>query len=346
MAEFLACWSSRGSTLELLDAATRLTVMASDMEASADKEARAAICIQRLFRGQRVRATISRMQTAEILIARVFRGHLGRHKAHKAARRRRHTEKQARFHHLARIIQTRYRGFYSRRYVHNFATRKTYLRELEAKGNALRATLAKRLEDQRAMELERVEEESREELVKITQNLHHLVGTAVTPGVFSSPFAQSRPTAFGVPVETHIRTNTLNLLATVPRKLLTKRELKPTPPAVRTSIQASSVYGIDRVYDEREKRYLKAMNFTQDKFVPVVHPESTYKYDKSINNGIEYLDPRKHPFCQRSANKSPVKPKGSKTEFVRLPPAVKTPPLKAPDDPKAHKARAKARLGT
>ncbi|KDO29487.1 hypothetical protein SPRG_06026 [Saprolegnia parasitica CBS 223.65] len=329
MADFFACWAARATTLALLADAQR------DAVANAATELAAAICIQRIFRGQRVRASISRMRTAEILIARVFRGHLGRHKAQKARRRRRHLEKQARFHHLARLIQTRYRGYYSRQHVHNFATRKTYLRELEAKGNALRATVQKRLDEQRALELVRVEEESRDELVKITQNLHHLVGTTVTPGVYSSPFAQARPTAFGVPVETHIRTNTLNLLSTVPKKLLTKQQLKPQPPAVRTSIQASSKYNIDRVYDERDKRYQKAMNFTQDKFVPVVHPAKTYSYDKSINNGISYLDPRKHPFCERSANKSPIKPKPPRKEVVRLPPAVQSPP----STPSFHKPR-------
>ncbi|OQR95553.1 hypothetical protein THRCLA_07761 [Thraustotheca clavata] len=320
MAEFIGLWSSREATMELLAAAMQ------DAKLNAFKELSAAICIQRIFRGQRVRASISRMRTAEILIARVFRGHLGRHKALKAKRRRKHLEKQARYHHLARIIQTCYRGFHSRKYVHNFATRKTYLRELEAKGNALRATLQRRLEEQREMEFERVEEESRQELVKITQNLHHLVGTKVTPGVFSSPYAPSMPTAFGVPVETHIRTNTLNLLSTIPKKLVAKSQLKPKPPAVRTSIQASSVYNIDRVYEERDKRYQKAMNFTQDKFIPVVNPVVTYTYDKSINNGVDYLDPRKHPFCQRGASKSSTAPKSPKQDYVRLPPAVKSSP--------------------
>ncbi|ETV76735.1 hypothetical protein H257_09202 [Aphanomyces astaci] len=313
MAEFYACWVNRSKTLELLDVSLR------DCTANANKELLAAICIQRIYRGQRVRADISRCREAEIVVARVFRGHLGRHTASQERRRQIHLEAQARLHHVARVIQTRYRGWASRKYKLNFATRKLYLKDLEAKGHALRDTLRQRLDAQRAAEAARVDAESRDELVRITQHLHHLVGTAVTPGIFSSPFLQSKPTAFGVPVETHIRTNTLNYLATVPKKLLPKSQLKPKPPAVRTSLQATSVYQVDKVYDDREKRYQKASQITEENFVTVVHPASTYAYDKSVNNGIEYLDPRKHPFCQRSANKSPVKSR----ESIVLPPATR-----------------------
>ncbi|ETV99467.1 hypothetical protein, variant [Aphanomyces invadans] len=222
-------------------------------------------------------------------------------------------------HHVARVIQTRYRGWSSRKFKLNFATRKLYLKELEAKGQALRETLRQRLDAQRKAEAARVDAESREELAHITQNLHHLVGTTVTPGIFSSPFLQSKPTAFGVPVETHIRTNTLNYLATVPKKLVPKAQLKPKPPTVRTSLQATSVYQADKLHNDREKRYQKASQITENNFVTVVNPASSYTYDKSVNNGIEYLDPRKHPFCQRSANKSPVKSR----ESIVLPPATR-----------------------
>ncbi|RHY27352.1 hypothetical protein DYB32_009688, partial [Aphanomyces invadans] len=180
-------------------------------------------------------------------------------------------------HHVARVIQTRYRGWSSRKFKLNFATRKLYLKELEAKGQALRETLRQRLD------------------------------------------AQRKPTAFGVPVETHIRTNTLNYLATVPKKLVPKAQLKPKPPTVRTSLQATSVYQADKLHNDREKRYQKASQITENNFVTVVNPASSYTYDKSVNNGIEYLDPRKHPFCQRSANKSPVKSR----ESIVLPPATR-----------------------
>ncbi|KAH9085192.1 hypothetical protein LEN26_020591 [Aphanomyces euteiches] len=317
MAEFYACWVNRQKTLDDLEVSLR------DRDENADKELGATICIQRLFRGQRVRARITRWRDAEIMISRIYRGHLGRLKAMREARRRRTMQTNARLYHVARIIQSRYRGYASRKFKLNFATRKTYLKELEAKGNALRETLRQRLEAQRVAELERVEAESRAELVKITTDLHHLVGTAVTPGVFSSPYTQSKPTAFGVPVETHIRTNTLNHLTSVPRKLVPKSQLKPKPPAIKTSIQASSAYQIDKVYDDREKRFHKASQISPNNFTSVVHPQSAYTYDKSINNGIPYLDPRKHPFCQRSA--SPTSPLKSR-ETIVLPPAVTTRP--------------------
>lgn len=75
MALFYDCWQARGATLQrlhlLLEYAISLCAMvswslcakqllvSSDAAANAEREAQAAIDIQRLFRGQRVRATVT-----------------------------------------------------------------------------------------------------------------------------------------------------------------------------------------------------------------------------------------------------------------------------------------------
>jgi hypothetical protein len=48
---------------------------------------------------------------------------------------------------------------------------------------------------------------AQKEFHSVTQNLHHLVSTKVTPGIYNTPYFQDEvPTAFGVPIEDHLRT--------------------------------------------------------------------------------------------------------------------------------------------
>eukprot|EP00657_Telonema_sp_P-1_P012262 TRINITY_DN8730_c0_g1_i2.p1 TRINITY_DN8730_c0_g1~~TRINITY_DN8730_c0_g1_i2.p1 ORF type:complete len:125 (+),score=10.77 TRINITY_DN8730_c0_g1_i2:172-546(+) len=47
------------------------------------------------------------------------------------------------------------------------------------------------------------DQQEREEFDTITADLHHLKSTAVTPGVYNSPYVQPI-TAFGAPIEDHL----------------------------------------------------------------------------------------------------------------------------------------------
>ena len=57
-------------------------------------------------------------------------------------------------------------------------------------------------------EQKRKEEAARAEFNEIAKNLHHLVSTRATPGVYNSPFMPTgvKPQAFNVDIETHLRT--------------------------------------------------------------------------------------------------------------------------------------------
>jgi hypothetical protein len=88
----------------------------------------------------------------------------------------------------ATIIQKRWRGFFVRKYVHNYYARKHYLAMVEKKNSMIRERLdeynqqtkqemAKHLQDMRQ---KRVEEEAKK--------THFLMSTAQIPGVYNSPY--------------------------------------------------------------------------------------------------------------------------------------------------------------
>ncbi|KAI4894122.1 hypothetical protein NFI96_028743, partial [Prochilodus magdalenae] len=88
----------------------------------------------------------------------------------------------------AGLIQKRWRGYYVRKYVHNYYARKRYLEALTQKNEQVRRELEELAEHQRK-ERERValEREEQEKYIQ-AQRLHFLLSTKQCPGVFNSPF--------------------------------------------------------------------------------------------------------------------------------------------------------------
>ena len=205
---FHALWTSRFETFEEW---TRLQEAA---ESSRAVERLSCISIQRLFRGQRVRAWISRMRAACVEIERVFRGHVGRVSAGAVNEAWAKHEEAAVFHYFATDCQRTFRGFYSRRYRHDFAARRAYIESVVKTGNDLRVRLEKQLVQQQITEREADEQGKREQFTKITQQLHHLVSTKSIPGVYNSPYDVDSPICAmgGVPIEEHLCSGVKDLL--------------------------------------------------------------------------------------------------------------------------------------
>ncbi|KAI3377773.1 hypothetical protein L3Q82_008920, partial [Scortum barcoo] len=89
---------------------------------------------------------------------------------------------------MAVRIQRRWRGFFVRKYVHNFYARKSYLEGLCRKNEIVRRELDELEELQRRERncLEMVKEQTAK--VYQAHRLHHLLSTKQCPGVFNSPF--------------------------------------------------------------------------------------------------------------------------------------------------------------
>merc|ERR1719261_811206 len=124
-----------------------------------------------MFRGQKVRAYITAQRFAASCISRIFRGHMGRREASKANRGKMRKERMAVYHYHALLVQKRFRGFYSRRYYHDFFARKAYIQSVVVKSDALRVQLEQQLAQQQKEEREKQIQQAQEEFTTVTQNL-------------------------------------------------------------------------------------------------------------------------------------------------------------------------------
>lgn len=46
---------------------------------------------------------------------------------------------------------------------------------------------------------------ARTEFNELAKNLHHLASTHCTPGVYNPPYSKTKPTAFDIEIETHLK---------------------------------------------------------------------------------------------------------------------------------------------
>ena len=82
------------------------------------------------------------------MVERVSRGHLGRQEMRRKRIARNLLRQRAFFDAYATAIQLRFRGFHSRKFLHNFYARKAYVTAVVQKGEEVRARLQQRLEQQ------------------------------------------------------------------------------------------------------------------------------------------------------------------------------------------------------
>lgn len=293
---FHELWSSRGSVLD------ELRVLQAAADDAREDEAFAALRVQRLFRGQRVRARVAVWQAAALFIERVFRGHQGRSRSRAAREEKRRNDHLAVFHYHAVNLQKCFRGYYSRRYYHDFFARKAYLDKIVANSEGLRKQLAEQREQQRRDEEEQAAQATQAEFAKVTQNLHHLVSTASQPGIYNSPYvaADQVPTAYGVPFETHLRTGVKDLLRT--RAAASRGQPRVPPPLgfdQRLSVQATSKYGVDKEAMVAEAKQAKARHLGSLPFSAGGTARDLKQYRESVDKTVPYLDKWRNPYAQR-----------------------------------------------
>ena len=129
MADFAYIWTNRSSTLAKYDA------LFADAVENAPLEALSATNIQRLFRGSVVRALFTVKHSAATDVERVFRGSQARIFVSSTRSEKETMENLAVFHYHAMILQRTFRGFYSRRYFHDYSARKAYIQSVVEKGD-------------------------------------------------------------------------------------------------------------------------------------------------------------------------------------------------------------------
>jgi len=295
MAEFYNLWKSRDVVVQELEA------LIDDAAKNEDLERTSAQKIQQVFRGQKVRAWITTQRSAASFIQRIFRGHMGRRTSSKENRGKMRRERMAVFHYHALLVQKYFRGFYSRRYYHDFFARKAYIQSVVVKSNALRKKLAAQLEQQRREEEDKKAAENHEEFKKVTQNLHHLVSTAATPGIYKSPYMQNQiPTAFGIPIEEHLCRGVKDILRTKQLKQSAiKTAVYSKPVEDRRSVQATSQYDVVQDASRMDTKYSKMQQLDAKSFLAGGVARELAEYTVSVDQGTAYLDKWKNPYSQR-----------------------------------------------
>ncbi|XP_077095928.1 spermatogenesis-associated protein 17 isoform X2 [Siphateles boraxobius] len=159
-------------------------------EENREKENEAAVRIQSWFRGCQVRAYLSHLQKNATLIQKIWRGFTARVLFRQRVKTAYFIMKMNFYNKMAVKIQQRWRGYYVRKYVHNYYARKRYLEGLTRKNEHIRRDLQEFAELQRK-ERERITLEKEEQGRTIqAQRLHFLLSTKQCPGVFNSPFRE------------------------------------------------------------------------------------------------------------------------------------------------------------
>ena len=179
--------------------------MLNEAEKFRDQENAAAVTIQKDWRMLKVKWTFEDKKRATQKIQRIWRGYVGR--CHFTNKKQGEMEqKQSKFfHEQAKIIQKYYRGYYSRKYEHDFYARKSYLQHVQTKNEEVRKQLEE-FQKRAALEEAKLQEQTaRTEFHELASNLHHLASTKAVAGVYNPPYSSLKPQAFNVDIETHLK---------------------------------------------------------------------------------------------------------------------------------------------
>lgn len=294
MADFYNLWANKNKVMDKLHA------LQKDAEDNAELESQSANKIQQCFRGQSIRGMITAQRLAAQAIGRIFRGHMGRKRSNGEKQTKIRHERMAVFHYHSLLVQKRFRGFYSRRYYHDFFARKAYIQSVVVKSDALRVQLEKQLEEQQRKERETQIEKARSEFTEVTQNLHHLVSTKVTPGIYNSPYLQEAlPTAFNQPIEEHLRTGVKDLLRSRSRKQGDVLSALQPQPVDRRSVQATSNYSVVQNSTRMDEKYSKMQRLDKKSFLSGGTARDLATYTVSVQQGNAFMDKWRNPYTQR-----------------------------------------------
>ncbi|XP_035268860.1 spermatogenesis-associated protein 17 isoform X2 [Anguilla anguilla] len=248
------------------------------------KENLAAIQIQSWFRGCQVRVYLRQLHRNATIIQKVWQGYTAR-----ACFRQMTAYFMMKMHfynEMAVRIQQRWRGYYVRKYIHNYHARQQYLEGLARKNEQIRRDLEEFGELQRrAMEHSNIERDEREKQDQ-AQRMHYLLSTHQCPGVFNSPFR-------GHPHEMELRMRCIRplLIKAVPRKKPINGDHNQSIPEASLDLCASQP--LPPIPSKKPQGpFRKATEVNQQRYRPL---EPTLRVATSIT-ALEEV--RKDLFCQ------------------------------------------------
>ena len=305
MASFQKLWQNR---FHVKEEYIKLKAVA---DSAAIYEYESCICIQRNFRGYRVRNRVHILKSAATEIQRIARGRKGRLIAWARKSEVEVLHQSGIYHCLATLIQRTFRGFYSRKYKSNFYDRKKYLGGIVASGEKLRAQTLEHYMKSKEEDEKVQREETYREFKNLTENLHHLLSTKQQPGIFNpcnTEFDIPVPTIDNIPVEEHIARGVKDLLRK--RKYFNGYKDKlvkdfnnvnklPQDLSNRMSVQAASHYDACKLAEQKDAR-LSKLKFTSNKdFQTTFKSTKKPKYQLGNNVNQPYVEMHKNPYLVR-----------------------------------------------
>lgn len=255
MANFVRLWEQRDSILDDFFEASK------EAQVHRLTEYRAAICIQAIYRGYITRLRLEQLNRDVTLIQRYFRGFLGRKKFRARVVETLRDERAAHYGEKAILIQKTWRGYWSRKYVHNYYAVSEYLRVLRLKNAAVRRQL-----DEEEVKLSNEETKGTDQAtLRMTARRERCpLPEVVLPPI---PYKEPPPHVQG-PFKTH-------------REVMQLR-YKPLRPSLRVETSFNSAYdaAVKAKQDEwvlrvTDKKFITSSHLYHP-YVPSVHSKSEY----------------------------------------------------------------------
>lgn len=171
-----------------------------------EKEIRSATKIQSIAKMRQQRSAFLKVVGAVIAVQRVYKGYQARKKTVKHLIDRDKARQMKIFHYFATLIQSRFRGYISRKKGYDYYSQRRYVEGVVAKSEEVRKEALAALENQLADMASTAEKNKRVAFEKSLLNKHHLLSTATISGVYRPPLSETGfRTVFGTNVEDELR---------------------------------------------------------------------------------------------------------------------------------------------
>lgn len=174
--------------LKEFDVIGQIYARQQDAEKFREEEFRAAVRVQSWWRGVRLRSYLAYLNKSATRIQSTYRGHQSRLRFSEIVNEEVSKMKNQYYDEMATKIQARWRGYYTRKYKHNFKARRQYLEAVLQRNAEVRNALAQYVEaQQEEKELEQRLQEEEEKMLQ-ARRYHYLRSTYQINGVFASPW--------------------------------------------------------------------------------------------------------------------------------------------------------------
>ncbi|KAJ3214335.1 spermatogenesis-associated protein 17 [Dinochytrium kinnereticum] len=179
-AQFARLWQLRGS-----DVFDEFFERSWEAESNRTSEHRAAMAIQRRWRGFQCRARMADLIARVVRIQRIFRGFVGRRKFTSEWHRQVVEHEMMFKNEMAVKLQKTWRGYHTRRTVFDFRKRKAFIEFISKQMEDTRMRLQNHHEAQKRLDLETRARTLLSWVDRFAGKNHHLVGTKAIPGILS-----------------------------------------------------------------------------------------------------------------------------------------------------------------